>query len=869
MKKVLACMVLCLAVLFGGVFAACTEDTSEEAKDVSTLINEIGAVSDLTLDAKDAIDAARSAYDALSEEDKEAVSNYADLQAAEAELAVLEGIDALTPAITSAATMKSGEEYLPELSGHEYEGVAASVAWSVADVGTTGAAVSADGTVSANGIGRFTLIATVTYEGHNIENQAAATVEVGGYTVSGTVSFPQGNADLLEQASVRSLSGIAGQIEPGENGTGTFTVSVPHGDTTLIFSAPAFEDVVLELKGVASDMSDAGTAEFTEYSYGAAPQWAAPEGRYTVSEGSVIISNVGEDEHAAVAFAGAESTQVYLQATISDIKVGGTINSFDVGFAPILSSGESYNYQLRQYYYTDGSADGYLHGIGRLHGVGTNPWADWANGWDTEVFTEPEGAWITDGVPANGEGVFEGITVTMTLIRDGNKVYVWTQLDGQEAIYHGADVLGESFADYAAGFGLYTRGGAGATFSDITFSTDADFIAEKLSRSVTLNAETEDGANSTVVLQDEQGAPIESGAAVAIGSKVTVVITPKANTETEVYSITEVKIGGAEISTDSLTQQDGAYLYTFAVSGDTLVSVTISVAQSVRVTGTVAVPEGNENLLANGTVSSGSASANINADGTFEIILPQNAAELAITVPGFFKEVAVDLSDLKEYAFASPIALTAEDHAFEQVYVTGGATWQMNDDGSVTANRIDKDAMNAVVFSGLSSDAFVISMTVTDIYSGPIGGTFDVGFSIGLPGGKMLAYEMRESGAVARLCDPGWAWVNGTNNKIPGISDWGSAVSGYNEETHKFDGLTIEMTMVLKDSTVYLWANGVYLGSTQDAAQFVGESAVSFGVYTRAGSGATFSDITFSTDEAVVNGQLAEIPAAEDPAEAM
>ena len=193
----------------------------------------------------------------------------------------------------------------------------------------------------------------------------------------------------------------------------------------------------------------------------------------------------------------------------------------------------------------------------------------------------------------------------------------------------------------------------------------------------------------------------------------------------------------------------------------------------------------------------------------------------------------------------------------------------MNDDGSVTANRIDKDAMNAVVFSGLSSDTFVISMTVTDIYSGPIGGTFDVGFSIGLPGGKMLAYEMRESGAVARLCDPGWAWVNGTNNKIPGISDWGSAVSGYNEETHKFDGLTIEMTMVLKDSTVYLWANGVYLGSTQDAAQFVGESAVSFGVYTRAGSGATFSDITFSTDEAVVNGQLAEIPAAEDPAEAM
>ena len=45
----------------------------------------------------------------------------------------------------------------------------------------------------------------------------------------------------------------------------------------------------------------------------------------------------------------------------------------------------------------------------------------------------------------------------------------------------------------------------------------------------------------------------------------------------------------------------------------------------------------------------------------------------------------------------------------------------------------------------------------------------------------------------------------------------------------------------------------------EDAAQFLSaEDGVSFGVYTRSGVGATFSDITFSTDNSAVDAYLAE-----------
>ena len=129
----------------------------------------------------------------------------------------------------------------------------------------------------------------------------------------------------------------------------------------------------------------------------------------------------------------------------------------------------------------------------------------------------------------------------------------------------------------------------------------------------------------------------------------------------------------------------------------------------------------------------------------------------------------------------------------------------------------------------------------------------------------MLECGAREGGVIERLGDPGGGWLNGTANKIPGISDWENTVSKPNAETGLFEGLEIEMTMVRKGTTIYLWINGVYLGSTEDAAQFLSaEDGVSFGVYTRAGVGATFSEITFSTDNSAVDAYLAEnIPAEE------
>ena len=1256
MKKGRACLVLLLALVFGGALAACgPEESSDAAKNVSALIEEIGAVSELTLDAKDEVEAARTAYDALSEDDKADVANYADLQAAEAELATLEEIDALTLTITSEASMKSGAEYVPTLTGYEYGDVQTSVLWSVADVGATGASVSAEGSVVAYGIGRFTLIATVSYEGHNIEKQTAITVEVDGYTVSGSVVFPENNGDLASQASVRSTSGIVGQVVVGEDGSATFKVGVPQGDTTLIFSAPAFEDVTLELENVQADNAHVGEAEFSAYRYTNGAIWAPAEGRVTQKDGDVTVGALDDgNAYATLAFADVRSTQVYLQATISNIFAAHDLNAFDVGFAPILLSEDSYAYEVRQNF----TGTAYEEGIARLQGNASNPWVSWVNGTGNIVFQDTNGAWLNKDIPENESGLIEDVTVTLTMIRDGNKVYVWTQLAGEETIYHGVDVLDEKYADYEAGFGLFTRAGTGATFSDISFSTDSDLIAEKLSCAVTVNAETQDGengtvalvdasgeavtearygqeltlvvtpnestqskmyyisaatlngddilgqlepqedgsyrytfvvrgavtvsvsvvseerktvsgtvtvpsgnenllaqgtvgadgvipaeisaegeytlvvpattekivvtvpgfrkevaldsaqkenetldvtltaadyaleansatwptadgrftysdgeltishttentyaavafdgissakvmmqatisgivhgyaaddvktfdigfapiitsgaqsyayelrqwinfgagdsaiarmkgvwaewtngigadtmvfpltdgkwfrgeqtpedgrfnvvvtltmvrdgndihiwtqleggeliyhgcdtladeyidllagfgffsrggtgatfsdisfstdsdviagwlnpvltlnaqtgennANGTVALTDAEGEPIASGESVPVGSEVTVTVTPAVNTDTEVYSITNFTVGGVNIPVESLTQQEGSYLYTFTVGTDTQINVTVSVAQSVKVTGTVTVPAGNENLLGSGTVAAGTNSGKIGADGKFEIIVPEDTTELIVTLPGFSKKVSVVLPDGEnEYAIESPVALAAADYVFETAYVTGGATYEKNDDGSLTLARSANDAMNAVVFSGVSADTFMISMTVGEIYTRIGANThFDIGFSMWLPSERMLAYEARESGVIARLCDPGWSWLNGTADKIPGISDWENTVSEPNAETGLFEGLEIEMTMVRKGTTIYLWINGVYLGSTEDAAQFLSaEDGVSFGVYTRAGVGATFSDITFSTDNSAVDAYLAEnIPAEE------
>lgn len=60
------------------------------ANEVVNLINALPAEEDLTLEDKAAVEAARSAYDALTEEQKAFVSNLADLEAAEKKIAALE-----------------------------------------------------------------------------------------------------------------------------------------------------------------------------------------------------------------------------------------------------------------------------------------------------------------------------------------------------------------------------------------------------------------------------------------------------------------------------------------------------------------------------------------------------------------------------------------------------------------------------------------------------------------------------------------------------------------------------------------------------------------------------------------------------------
>ena len=77
-KKIVLAVILVLAVVF---MASCSK--TEATKNVETLIESIG---ELNADSKKAINEAIKAYEALSDEEKEKVSNYSELESKKASL---------------------------------------------------------------------------------------------------------------------------------------------------------------------------------------------------------------------------------------------------------------------------------------------------------------------------------------------------------------------------------------------------------------------------------------------------------------------------------------------------------------------------------------------------------------------------------------------------------------------------------------------------------------------------------------------------------------------------------------------------------------------------------------------------------------
>ncbi len=863
MKKLLAGLTLCLALLFGGAIAACAPVGNTEVDNVETLIGRIGDVADITLDSKDAIEDARAAYNALHDADKTKVENVAVLEAAEAEYAILVEIDAIQPRITSGVTMQTGGTYTPTLENYAYQDVQTSIEWTVGDVGNSGAKVR-NGIITADGVGTFTLVATVSYDGHNIENQAAVSVTVNGYALSGEVIFPAENGDLVDDVRVESLSGIRGTVDA----EGNFEIGVPAGDTTLIFSAPAFEDVTVSVEGVNADRT-ISDVNFADYAFSTEiPFWAADGTRLNVSESSaqdctVAIGRVDANSFGAAAFADAESTQVFMQATISNIQQGNEGNCFDIGLAPILSSEFSAAYELRQYYVTQSKS--YLSGIASLQAVSGNDYYNWRNGWDAGLtdagqtkipFPDTNGEWMGEkhGTPSENN-VFPGITVTLTVVRDGNKIYLWTQLDGESSIYHGCDVLKEQYADLEAGFGLFSRAGTGATFSDVKFSTDPEIVENYITKQVELDAKGTD--YGIVTLTNAAGDSVTSA---RLGEELTLTVTPSTAETGKINYISSVTLNNEDIRS-LMTQEDDSLVYTFVVKDEEItISAEIKQANLITVNGTVTVPEENENLLEGLTVTSSTgASAQLSAEGTFSMSVPENiSATLSVTVPGF--DTVTLVKSFTSNDKTANFNIGTEKYAFEQWFLSWSATGSVSN-GSVTANRHTADATNSYMLTGVTSDVFMIEATISNIYTrdGVDEGTkapfshFDVGLGMGYEDGGtkyILAYEARESGYIARLCDPTnpWAWLNGKDNPVPGISQWGSAVSKP-DSNGLFSGLTIKMRMVRdEDGDVYLWVDDTFLGKTEDAKQFVGTNAVSIGVFTRAGTGATFLDIKFTTD---------------------
>lgn len=755
MKKLLTGLVLCLALVFGGVFAACASTENQAAKDVSVMIEQIGAISEISLDSRGEIEAARSAYDALSEEDKAEVPNYADLQAAEAELVTLGEIDALTLTITSAAAMKSGETYTPALSGYEYNDVQTTVAWSVADVGTTGASIE-NGVVTADGIGSFSLVATVSYAGHNITNQAAITVAVNGLAVTGTVELPEGNLGLVSQMSLRSEAGAIGQLAVTDGAIG-FTIAVPTGAANLIFSAPGFEDVTLELDDVTADTEVETPVAFTAAEYAFEQGGTANrQAWYKDDDGSLVVESSRNDDISVVTLKDIESNTFVLSMKISGITDGGQnitnpAVDFDVG-VNIWNGTHTVAYEVRE----NGNVARYSDAF------------DWnGEGWYNNVNKLIPGI-VNTGLQlgANTDGAFTA-EITLTAAYQNGIVYLWVN-----NTFYGVTALPEGFLsadDAPVQFGFFTRSGCGATFSEISFKTDAAAFEEQI-------------------------------------------------------------------------------------------------ADLVTVQGKIVVPEGNENLLAEGTVEADLFTAEIAADGTYSVIVPRDTQSLTVMLPAFAeKEVTLSNMTGGTVATQEDITFTNTDYSFKY---TADIPWTKGENGAWTvppAANVDQvySAYFADPFASngnLMASTYYLEATISNFQEVASKGLI-YGFRVSNDLHLLITFDVKKYDElqIILLNNTNWAHdqMFGAENTENIRAQFTSAL-----DISKEGNGSVKLAMVRDGTMLYLWVNDSFVGSMDASSSDrwgLTDEADIFGLSMRQLTYVTYSGISFSTDESFVQSKLGSI----------
>ena len=218
-------------------------------------INALPAVSELTLDDADAVAAARALYNALTDKAEAQVADtiFNKLVTAETALAALREIDKLQITVSSATSFDLGapNTYTPTITGYEYKGIGTSISYALKEGAVNTAGAVKEGNVfTVTSAGTFTVEATVTYTGYNIEKKIEWTITVldpdaGTQLISVTLKY-----DKLTNSIIDTNASVEFALSTNENSKITaekdtddsWIARVPYGEYKVTASYPAFVD---------------------------------------------------------------------------------------------------------------------------------------------------------------------------------------------------------------------------------------------------------------------------------------------------------------------------------------------------------------------------------------------------------------------------------------------------------------------------------------------------------------------------------------------------------------------------------------------------------------------------------------------------
>lgn len=453
------------------VYAKWKSITPETEAKTDSVISRINAtcsdVTTLTLADEEDLLSISALYKSLSSEQKELVTNYSKLQAALAQVGKLKEIDALAVTWSSGNSVNGTQAYTPaiDLESVTYAGVQPVVTYSIGS-NTASASIKQDGSIVATGVGSYTLRANLSYAagGYKITKTAEKSIRVYGYEVTGKVVVPEANKNFYSSISVATGYGTPVKV----NDDGTYTVELPNGTTTLSFSCAylvgASKDVTVN--GAAVTVDDVTLDQY---------KWTATGGTWSQeSASSIKIAETSKDNVQRMLFDAPATDKYVIRSTISDVKQGYTDNCGQraVGFM-LYGTRYAMSIQIRYdvvdfcllditnwanlkplesnslsaMYLSDGTTSLYSYFKAMLDGDA-----------DATLMAARSGDYFRFYVIENPGTATETAT----------KFYEW-KVSGESGSY-----LAEATGKEKIGF--YTRSGSGATFKDIVYSTDSDYV---------------------------------------------------------------------------------------------------------------------------------------------------------------------------------------------------------------------------------------------------------------------------------------------------------------------------------------------------------------------------------------------------------